>query len=404
MLLKIAWRNVWRSKLRSAVVVLAIMSGVWALITLVSLSNGMIDSYIDNAISTELGHIQLHNPKFKDRKELTNSIQSPDSVVRFAEKLPNVTGVSYRTVVEGMVSTGHGVRGVQVQAIDPAREKKVIDFKQMVKSGAYLDTNMRHAILIGKKLAEKLQTRIGHKVVITFQDADGNLSSAAFRICGMYESQNSNFDETHVFVRFSDFKPLIGDDHSVQEIALKCQSDKDVPVVQKKLEKEFPALDVENYAQLAPEIDLFKSQIKSTSRIFIVICMLALVFGIINTMLMAVLERVRELGMLMAIGMNRQRVFWMIVIETIMLALLGGPLGMFIGWLTVQHLGVTGVDLSQWASGLSEFGLSSKLYPDLQASLLWEVPVAVVITAVIGAIYPAIKAIRLRPVEALQKL
>jgi ABC-type antimicrobial peptide transport system permease subunit len=129
--------------------------------------------------------------------------------------------------------------------------------------------------------------------------------------------------------------------------------------------------------------------------------MIALIFGIINTMLMAVLERYRELGMLMAIGMNKWRVYMMIVIETIFLSLVGGPLGILLGMLTMNWLGIQGIDLSAYSEGLREYGYSNILYPYIENSTYIYVTIGVIITALLGALYPAYKAIKLNPTEAL---
>ena len=138
--------------------------------------------------------------------------------------------------------------------------------------------------------------------------------------------------------------------------------------------------------------------------VMIVIFMLALIFGIINTMLMAVLERMRELGMLMAIGMNKMKVFLMVCIETLMISVIGAPVGIFLGFLTIKYLNHRGISLARWSSALEEFGLSDLVRPVLDTSNYLLVALAVVITGLLASIYPSLKAIRLRPVEALRKV
>jgi ABC-type antimicrobial peptide transport system permease subunit len=138
--------------------------------------------------------------------------------------------------------------------------------------------------------------------------------------------------------------------------------------------------------------------------IYLVIILLALVFGIINTMLMTILERFRELGMLMAIGMNKLRVFLMIVMETLFLSFVGVPLGLLLGWGTVSYFGKYGLDLSAFSESLQMYGMSDMTYFDLNPAVYWQVPMMVGFTALLASIYPALKAIRLKPVEAIRKL
>jgi len=134
------------------------------------------------------------------------------------------------------------------------------------------------------------------------------------------------------------------------------------------------------------------------------IILAALVFGIINTMLMAVLERMRELGMLMAIGMTKTRVFFMVIIETIYLSLVGAPLGLLVGYLTISYYTTTGVDLTEYSEGLEAFGYSSILYPYVDNNAYMIVTLGVMLMAVVASLYPARKAIKLNPVEALHKI
>lgn len=403
-IIKIAWRNIGRSKLRSLVVMLAICAGTWSVLMLVSFTRGFVENYVNNVIDKELGHIQLHNPAYADDPVPENSIANPDSVVTKISAMDGVDAAAYRSLNTGMISTGHGVRGVKIAGIIPEMDEQVLGYAEMLLNGATPDTAMRTPVLISKTLADELKAETGKKVVLTFQDAAGNMVSGAFRISGLFKTDSKNFDETHVYVLKKDLDKLTGLTGEAQEIVVRCQSDLEVAGVREMLSGDFPQLRVQDYTQLAPEISLFKSQINASSYIYIVIFMLALIFGIINTMLMAVLERTRELGMLMSIGLTRIQTFLMIVYETIFLALVSAPVGMVLGWFTISRLGHTGLDLSNWAEGMTQFGIATRIYPALAADVFWKVGLAVAITAVLAALYPALKAIRLQPVEAIRKI
>jgi ABC-type antimicrobial peptide transport system permease subunit len=149
---------------------------------------------------------------------------------------------------------------------------------------------------------------------------------------------------------------------------------------------------------------LFDSSMRISTSIFTVILMLALIFGIINTMLMAVLERVKELGMLMAVGMNKGRVFFMIMLETVMLGIVATPIGLALAFATVKYFNTHGIDLSSWSEAMRQFGMGGMVYTVIQPGLFLELTAAVLVTALLGSIYPALKAIRLRPVEAIRRI
>jgi len=163
-------------------------------------------------------------------------------------------------------------------------------------------------------------------------------------------------------------------------------------------------VNVKSWSDIAPEIELIDSQFSSSMRIMIIVILLALGFGIVNTMLMAILERTRELGMLMSIGMNRAKVFLMIMLETIMLTFIGAPLGILLAWLTIILTGKTGIDLSGFEAGASEFGMSTLVFPSLPANYYLEVAILVIIAGILASIYPALRAIRLKPAEAVRAL
>lgn len=403
-LFRIAWRNIWRNKLRSLIVILATAAGTWSVILLISFVGGFIEGYINNVISTEIGHIQIHHPDYADDPTLANALTNPGLIIQDIEKIQGVQAATYRMVCNGMLSSSHGVRGVKIIGIIPENENKVFNYNEMIVSGQSIDSIKRSPILLGQHLAQDLQLNPGKKVVLTFRDTLGNLTSSALRISGEFKTSNETFDNSHVYVRYQDLEEITAAHNIAQEIVVRCTSDQIVSAVQQKIESKYPKLTVESYLTLAPEIGLFRTQLQASSYIYVTIFMLALIFGIINTMLMAVLERMRELGVLMAIGLNRMQTFWMIVIETVLLAMTGTPIGLFLAAVTLHLLKKSGMDLSHWASGLNKFGMSSVIYPIIDANNFWKVAIAVFITAVLASIYPALKAIRLRPVEAIHKI
>ncbi len=405
MIFRIAWRNIWRSPLRSWVVIVAIAMGVWAVIFLMGFSIGMGNSYVVSAIRLEVSHIQLHHPEYLKDFDVRYYIERADTLAREVAQEAGVRHVSPRTLVHGMVATARGSRALRVRGIDPQAEAAISQLDAKLVEGAYLPQGKRHAIYMGKKLAERLGVRLRSRVVLTFQDIDGHITSAAFRVAGLFDTNNNAFEESTALVRREVLNEILGYTGIAHEVAVLLDDAALADTVAARLQARFPQLDVQTYVQRSPEIRLFESQISTSVYIIMVIVMLGLIFGIINTMLMAVLERVRELGMLMAIGMNRFRIFAMIVLETVMLGVVGTPMGIALGAVMIQWFQIHGLDLSHYAQeGLAEFGISAIIYPDVYPGMYVELAIAVFITAMLGSIYPALKAIHLRPVEALRKI
>lgn len=400
-------------------VILSVAVGVWALSFVLSFSNGITYTYISNAIRDQLSHLQIHHPKFPEDKNSKYFLADVSKKLETIRQMPEVEAVTERVVATGMVSSARTARGVKIVGVNPETETKVTHFEKNIKEGEYFKADRHNEILLSQRTAEKLKVKLRSRIVLTFQNLDGEITSAAFRVVGLFNTGNMLTDEGVVYVESDDLnKNLIpqmaeGDSLSAefpvnqdiaQEIAIFLKDSKMVGPVKEKLKTAFPDQLVEDYYELSPDIELYESQIHTSNSIIIVIFMLALIFGIINTMLMAVLERYKELGMLMAIGMNKLKIFTMIVMETLMLGLVAAPLGLGLGLLTIYLLQDKGIDLSNFAAGLERFGIDTTIFPVLDPALYFRIAIAVFITTLLASIYPARKAVKLQPVEALHKI
>ena len=403
MIATIAWRNLWRNRTRTMVVVGAIVIGVWAVIFMTSFSTGIVRGFIRDAIENEISHIQIHQKDYLLERDPNLYIKETDKI-KSQLNGEHIRAYSTRSMVFGMLSSVKGARGMRIKGVDPNLEQNISKLDQKIISGEYFLPNKKNQILISERTANKQKLKVRSKVILTFQTIDGEITAGAFRIRGIFKTGSGPFDETVVFVNQKDLNRLLGNKSVVHEIAVLVDSPNEVKATQLALSKTFPNHSVKNYKEISPDIELYESQIYLSSFIFTVIVMLALVFGIINTMLMAVLERIRELGMLMAVGMNRTRVFLMIVFETICLALVGMPIGICLGLISVWYFGKRGIDLSNYSEGMQEFGFSAFIYPELDGHMYLVLALIVVLTAILASIYPARKAIKLKPVEAIRKV
>jgi len=402
-IIKIAWRNIWRNITRSLVVIGAIVIGIWSIIFLVGMVNGMIESYIDNAIKNEVSHIKIHHPNFVKDKESKFFISDIDSVKSMLDTISGVKAVSFKTITNAMISSSHSGRGISAIGVIPKDEVNVSGVSQRIVEGEYLSDKKKNRIIISKKTAEKLKVKLRSKVVLTFQNLENEITMGAFRVSGIFETGNNMYDESVVFVRQKDINVLLDINGSGHEVAILIEDLSGLDRIQKTIMKLFPFLLVRNYKEVQPELGLFQSQIKMAGIIYMVIFMLALIFGIINTMMMAVLERVRELGMLMSVGMNKGKVFMMIVVETILLAIIAAPIGLLFGYITTGYFNKNGINLFFYSEeGMKQFGFDKFIYPNVPTETYWQLVVAVSLTALLGSLYPAWKAVKLHPVEAIR--
>lgn len=326
-----------------------------------------------------------------------------ESLHTVLDKQSGVRAFSLRSVASGMLATTSGSRGIRVNGVDPTSEHATRNLAGFVRQGNYLNPEQRNRVLVSTKLAEKLKLAIGNKIVVTLLDTAGAITSGAFRICGMYQSENAPRDELNIYVVKADLDRLIGTAGRIHEAAVLLQDDGTLDQVYTDLKQTLFHLKVERWQDLSPDTDLVLSSLDTYALVFMSIILLALSFGIINTMLMAVLERTRELGVLMAVGMNKWRIFGMVVSETVMLAIIGAPAGLLIAWLTINWLNRTGMDLSVlMGEVMRDFGYATVIYPELPWHNVIQTLELVVLAAMLAAVFPAWKALRLRPVDAIR--
>jgi len=404
MIFKIAFKNVWRNKVRSLIVITAITLGLAGGIFTVSIITGMVEQKLRSGIGNEVSHLQVHNPEFLRNFESRYTIPHPDSIAALISKVASVKAVCTRTRITGMAASPNSAAGVQIIGVNPGSEKKVFTLYRTVpdSAGGYFTGSRKNQIVIGRKLADKLKIRLKSKLVLRFQDSGGDLNEAAFSVNGIFETANTIFDETNVFVKKTDLDLITGTDNGIQEIAMVLDNNDLIPLVQPALKARLRGLNVENWMELRPEMGMITSAIAIEVYIILGIILFALAFGIVNTMLMIVFERTRELGMLMAVGMSKARVFRMIMLETVFLTLIGGIIGMALSATLVSVFHTYGIDLSAFSKGLGAFGFDPKIYPFIKPELYINLSIMIILTGIFSAIMPARKALQLSPVEAIR--
>jgi len=407
LLLKIAWRNIWRSKLRSLVVIFAVASGLVGGVFSAAWMNGMGLQRVENALSIETSHVQLHNPKFSENLGVTKTIVETHKKLSEISKMKGVLAVTSRLKTSAMASTAYKNMGVTLIGINPKNEKEVFGLYKNIKkgSGHYFEGNKKNTIIISKALAKELKAKLKSKIVLTFQDYNNQITGAAFKIIGIFKTDNSSWDKRHVFVENTDLKNLLGmPKDQTHEIDIKLDDYTQASIIAAKIQQKFPDVLSEDWSKIQPYLSFLTDYMDLMMGIFMLIILGALGFGIVNTMLMVILERTRELGMLMAIGMTKKRIFIVIMFETILLAIVGAVIGELLSLILIKYFGNVGINLSSFAQGLESVGYSAISYPVLEPFRYFQIAVLVLIVGILASVYPAIKALKLNPAEAIRTL
>ena len=404
-LVNISWRNIWRNKRRSLVIMTAIALGLCGGLFISAAYMGLMNQTIEESIHTQLSHIQVHHPDFIHDRELRHSIADASNIAEALRNKEEVRAVASRSVTDGMAASAHLSSGVSIRGVHPEEERQTTSFHQQVERGTYFSENGRlPSVVIGQALADDLQANPGSRIVLTFQDTRGEMISASFRVEGIFRATASAYEKGNVFVRARDLAELTGSEESITEIAVLLKDEKYLEHIQSALQQEHPGLKVRSWNELAPDLE-FVVDYTELSLIWIVaIILLGVSFGILNTILMSVLERTRELGVLLSIGMKKSRVFAMVILETVFLSLTGGAAGFASAYVLIALLQQRGIDLTYiGGEALRDFGFSPILYPELDLGFYIKVTIMIILFAILAAIYPARKAIRLQPAEAVRK-
>ena len=403
MILSIAWKNIWRNRLRSLIVIAATAIGVAAGTYSASLMFGVATQKINAAVSNEVSHIQLHHPRFRENYEIQYTLPDAGKMIHDISHLPEVKSVAARTVITGMMMSAASATGIKINGIDPVIERKTTTLYTKINdtSGVYFGDGLRNPVVISQKLADKLDVHLKSKLVIRFQSADGSLVEGAFKICGIYRTSNGMFDELNVFVRQKDLALLLGD-LPVHEVVVLLHDNSFIKKVMPVLKHDYPAAEVKDWQELFPELGMLTAMLTTMNYLILGIILAALAFGIVNTMLMIVLERSRELGMLMAVGMNKHKVFRMIMLESILLSLCGGVAGIVISIFLIQLSAHTGIDLSAFGQGFEAMGYDPVMYPELRPGFFAGTVIMVILTGILSSLYPARKALAINPALAVK--
>lgn len=402
MLIKIARRNIWRSKKRSITLLIAISLGLWSGMFLIAFYNGMIEQRVDAAIRDEISHIQIHHPEFLNDFDTEFVIPDASNTLQSINKNPAVKASAGRVILFGMIASPAGSTGIKINGIQAESENKLTQLSTKLIEGQFFNPLKSNEILIGQKLANKLKLNLNKKTILTFQDTSGNLASAAFRIVGIYKTQNTPFDEANVFVNYADIDSLAGLHGGIHEIAVLLHSNSSLDSCLSEFKQLLPDADVKSWVEISPEIGITVSAGTQMVYIYMGIILLALTFGIINTMMMSVLERTREIGMLLALGMNKFKIFTMILWETCFLILAGCPVGMLLALLTISITHHYGIHLDSYSEVYSNFGYSPIVYPNLNSDQLIKIIIMVIITALVSSIFPAQRALKIKPASAIK--
>ncbi len=404
MIWRLAFRGLFRNPRRTSVVLATVAIGIAGSSLAIALNSGMAVQMVKTAIATELGHLQIHAAGFEADPKLRLLLL--DGGVRVTSAVEDAEGVQAwapRIRGQGLMNSPRASVGVRVIAVEPRVEAQVSAYASSLVEGTWLGDSRGRAVM-GVDLARRLRVGIGDKVVLTVQDLGGDLTGQALRVQGLFRTPSRVVNEATVLVRIDEAQQLFGLGRGVSEIVVIADRAQLVASLREALAAALgPAAEVRSWRELQPLLVYMIAVMDQVAWVIYAGVFIAMAFGIANVLLMSIYERTREIGMMMAMGMRPRRVVLSVMVESLVVTGAGLGSGLAAGLLGVWLLR-DGLDLSLYAEGLASFGVGSVIVPVVRSNDLLAPAVMALVAAVLASSWPAIRAARLRPAEALRRV
>lgn len=411
MLIRLAWRNLWRHRARTLILGSAIMLSYALLLASMGIGDDGHQKMVDAAVEGAGGDVLVHGDGFWDARTVDIAIPAGDSIVAMLEDVKGVRAAIPRILVNGLLSTAAGNQPVQLAGIVPGVEAEMKDISADVTEGDRLeDTDERSPLLIGRPIADELEVGVGDRVVLTASGVDGEVMRALFHVAGIIETGRFDIDEMLAFTTLESARSALGMDEELTQIGLLMEGGERTTAVKARVEDALgtngDGLEVLTWQEALPEMVGYVEIDDAFLYIYVAVMYLVVIFAIANTFLVAVMERVRELGLLNALGMRGNRISHMILGETVFLALISMTIGFVLALAAHFALVRWGIPLS--AYGIDEMELSGidistlVMHSRITVSKWVTASVLVALSTVAAAVYPALRAARLAPAEAMR--
>ncbi len=403
-LMRIALASLGRRLCRSMLVITMIAMSLWGLIFMQGLYDGMTEQIIDNAIRSDSGDISIFARDYRLDPGLERLLTRADEVSRFLTEDSRVRSHVSRLRQEGLIATAHYSRNAAIYGVDLDAEDRHGRLAAYLHEGEYGFGKKGRGALLGSRLAAKMRVEVGKKIILSAQNSENDVSALALRVTGILKTNNMGLDETAVFISTDKARELLMVSEGTSQISILVADKEDIPAVQKGLAAQFPELDVLSWDALYPVLFQGREMMEVFNLItsLLVFCVAGL--GIFGVMLVSVLERLREFGIMLAIGTSFKEIRAMVFIESFILGLSGFGSGALLGGLTLLYFKKYGLDLSMFSAGLDAFGMDAITYALIRPGYFLTALAAVTGATLISVLLPLRILKKARPMEAINKI
>ncbi len=400
----IAWRNLWRNPRRTAVILVAVVVGILMMVLTSAYMWGMVNSMLDTSLANLTGHIEIHHPGYLDDPAIENRMEDPEELHDLlARILPEGSLVAWRIRFPVVASNARHSGGLVLVGTDFSNTNQMTFLGSAGIDGSMPREGRGNAILVGKKLLEDYETEIGHKLILMARDTLGETASAAFHISGSFDTFLESNETGFAFARREDVAAFLSLQGSISEISIHLPDIEQTDAVAERLRSfvDGDRYSVTTWRERLPMVTAYLEIWDYFSYIWGLVIFLAMAFGLVNTLLMAVYDRIREFGLTRALGARPARIMTGVLLEAMLMLVVGLVIGNVLSILIVHWFGQRGIDLTTFAATAEVFSISRYVYPQINPKDLVIFNSLVFCLGILVSLYPAIKAARFTPVEAM---
>jgi ABC-type lipoprotein release transport system permease subunit len=404
-LMRMAWRNVWRDKRRSAITIAALAVAAGSTVWFMGWGDGFTEKMAEDTVKSGVGHVVVEPKGFEKDPQIEKYIADPAPVVAVVEETKGVKTWAPRVEVRGLATTPENSMGAVIYGVDPVRERRVSIFGSRVTEGKFFGSADDEGVIIGHKMADVLGVELGDLVGIMVQGLDGEVKAEAYELVGTIRTGNPMFDNGFVILPMTATQELIGYGSGYNKIAVIADSAGDSSKIRDAINDRLPPDDLEalTWYEVSPQAYQFYEMMLVFMGFMLVLLVVLASFGVTNTILMSVMERVQEFGVMAAVGLRPFQVFRLILYEASVLSFVGVVAGLIAGGFITWLNSIYGVNLGFWSSGVQMTGLLDPvIYFALNPYAFAVTGVAVLFIGIVSSVYPGVKAARFRPVEAMR--
>jgi ABC-type lipoprotein release transport system permease subunit len=405
LVLRLAWRNLWRQPRRTWLTTGAMVFSNVLLVFMISLQFGMYRLMIENSLQAFTGHMQVQAPGYKDDQKMRQTVPDVQGLADMLRRETGTDSIAARASSFVLASSDERTYGIAVFGVESGYEPHVSSIPGLVSSGRFLENDNAEEIVIGSVLARNLRVDVGDELTLLGSGRDGSFAAAVATVAGIFESGIQDIDRSMAEMPLGFFQDVFYMAGGGHQVVVNSPRLADAPALQQQVEALLPAeeqLVVHDWNALQPGLRQAIQADMSSAFFMYGVLVVLVAFSVLNTQLMSVLERTREFGIVMSLGLTPGRLGRLVMLETTMMGLLGLAIGALIGGALTAWLGVHGFTWPGMDEMAAKFNLPSRIYPTVTWASLLAGPAVVMLFSLLATLYPALRLHRLHPVEAMR--